>query len=119
MSFVRYALGIWQLIVLLFCSRSELILEIIALRHQITMLKRGKPKPKIKNRDRLFWIVISKLWKDWSRVLLIVQPETILKWHRQGFKLFWRLKSHKKAGRPKIEPEIRRLIRQLSKENPT
>ncbi len=118
MSFVWFIFWLCRLIGLLFHSRASLIVENIALRQQITVLKRGTSKPKIKNRDRLFWVALSKIWDGWNEALLIVQPSTVIKWHRQGFKLFWRLKSRRKLGRPKIDPEIRRLIRQLSKENP-
>ena len=82
-------------------------------------LKRQNPKPRVKKCDRLFWVILSKLWPSWKKSLIIVQPESVIRWHRQGFKLFWRLKSRKKLGRPKIDAEIRQLIRQLSKENPT
>ena len=103
----------------IFRCKADLIAENISLRQQLVVLKRQKPKAKLKQRDRLFWVVLSKLWSGWEKSLIIVQPSTVLRWHRRSFKLFWRLKSRKKIGRPKIDAEIRRLIRQLSKENPT
>jgi transposase InsO family protein len=67
----------------------------------------------------LFWVVLSRLWPGWQAVLVIVQPATVVHWHRQGFRLFWRWKSRKgKTGRPQIEREIRDLIRRMSRENP-
>ena len=116
MGFVRC---LYFIVRAFFISRTVLAAENLALRQQLAVLKRQKPKPRLKKRDRLFWIVLSKLWSGWGQALIIVQPETVLHWHRKGFKLFWRLKSRKKAGRPKIDAEIRSLIRQLSKENST
>jgi len=116
MVFVRC---LWLILRAFFFPRASLVTENLALRQQLAVLKRQKPTPKLKKRDRLFWIVLSKLWSGWDKSLIIVQPETVIRWHRKGFKIFWRLKSRKKAGRPKIDSEIQRLIRQLSKENPT
>ena len=63
---------------------------------------------------------LSKLWPNWQSALVLVQPETVIRWHRQGFKLYWRWKSRRgKTGRPPIEREIRDLIRRMSRENPT
>ena len=112
---------VWCLLLIIrafFFSRASLVAENLALRQQLAVLKRQKPTPRLKKRDRLFWIVLSKLWLGWEKSLLIVQPSTVLHWHRAGFKLFWRLKSRKKPGRPKIEAEIRQLIRNMSRENP-
>jgi len=76
--------------------------------------------PKRRPRDRIFWVVLSRLWPNWRSALAIVQPETVIKWHGQGFKLYWRRKSRPgKPGRPPIEREIRDLIRRMSRENPT
>jgi len=104
----------------LFVSRSDLILENLALRQQLTVQQRTIKRPKLKNKDRLFWAWLSQIWPDWKSYLIIVKPETVLKWHRQGFRLYWRWKSrYHKVGRPKISKEIRDLIRQMSQENPT
>ena len=100
-------------------SRTSLVAENLALRQQLAVLKRQKPTPKLKKRDRLFWIVLSKLWPNWQSVLLIVQPQTVIKWQRQGFRLYWRWKSRRKTGRPSTDTEIRKLIRQMSLENHT
>lgn len=67
-------------------SRGKLSLELLALRHQLVVLRRTVRRPQIQNRDRGFWIVVSRIWKDWRQALIIVKPETGLKWHRQGFK---------------------------------
>jgi putative transposase len=109
---------IWFAIRAFLISRTNLVAENLALRQQLAILKRKKPKPRLKKWDRLFWVVLSKVWGGWRSALMIVQPETIVRWHRRGFKLFWKWKSRGRAGRPKIDVEIRRLIRQLSRENP-
>ena len=68
--------------------------------------------------DRLFWVVLRRLWPHWSEALLIVRPETVVGWHRKGFRLYWRLKSRAHSiGRPELDAEIRGLIRKMSKDN--
>ena len=68
----------------------------------------------------MFWVALSHLWRDWRSILVIVKPETVIKWHRQGFNYYWRWKSRSgRVGRPRIDQEIRDLIRRMSRENPT
>ena len=100
-------------------NRSALALENLALRHQFTVLHRTAKRPKLRRRDRIFWTWLARLWPAWKSALLIVQPETVVRWHRLGFRLYWRWKSRREAGRPKIALEVRELIRQMSRENPT
>ena len=76
-------------------------------------------RPRLRQRDRIFWVWLSRLWPGWRSALLIVQPNTVVHWHQLGFRLYWRWKPRGKPGRPKIDPEIRRLIRQMSRENVT
>ena len=98
----------------------QLAVENLALRQQLVVFNQSVKRPKIRSRDRVFWVLISKFWCNWQSVLIIVQPETVIRWHRQGFKLYWRWKSRAgKPGRPCIEHEIRDLIRRMSRENPT
>ena len=103
----------------IFTDRSSLVAENLALRQQLAVLQRNTKRPKVRNGDRIFWAWLSRLWHGWRSTLLIVQPETVVKWHRQGFKLYWRFKSRKRSGRPRISPEIRKLIRQMSQDNST
>ena len=101
-------------------DRLELAAENLALRQQLAILTRGGRRPKLRQRDRIFWVWLSEIWDDWRSVLLIVKPETVVRWHRQGFRLYWRWKSARgKPGRPKVERELRDLIRCMSKDNPT
>lgn len=100
-------------------NRLELAAENLALRQQLAILREKVKRPSLRKRDRIFWAVLSRVWSNWRSVLLIVQPDTVARWHREGFKLFWRWKSRAKRGRPSIEAEIRALIKQMSRENPS
>ena len=95
---------------LIFKDRNNLILENLALRQQLAVQERNINRPRLRNQDRVFWSLLSQIWTDWKSALLIVKPETVVKWHRKGFKLFWRWKSRSKPGRPKVSKEIRDLI---------
>ena len=70
--------------------RQQFMLENLALRHQLTVLKRAVPKPKLRNSDRLLWVLLQRCWSEWQGALLIIQPRTVVGWHRLGFRLFWR-----------------------------
>ena len=84
------------------------------------VLKQGRPRPRLRPRDRAFWVWLSRLWGGWRSALVLVQPETVVGWHRQGFRLYWRWKSRPRGpGRPKIDAEIRQLIRRMYRENRT
>jgi putative transposase len=102
----------------LFVPRLSLATEILVLRQQILVLNRTVKQPKLRRRDRLFWVCLSRLWKDWRDALIIVKPNNVIKWHRQGYRLYWRWKSKAPIGRPPIDKEIRELIRRISRENP-
>jgi hypothetical protein len=99
-------------------SQGELAAENLALRQQLSILEHKSKRPRLRNRDRIFWAWLSRLWSNWRTVLVIVQPETVVRWHQLGFKLYWRWKSRAKRGRPSIEKEIRALIRRIGHENP-
>src|SRR6266404_6569320 len=116
--FVLFAL--YQLFRGLLVPRLVLVAENLALRQQLLVLHRSSNRPRLRHRDRLFWIALSQLWRDWRSILVIGKPETVIKWHRQGFKCYWRWKSKADhVGRPRIDREIRDLIRRMSHENPT
>src|SRR5499433_3442455 len=91
--------------------------EILALRQQVAVLKRSRPRPPLHALDRLFWTVLRATWSRWKDALLIVKPETVVGWHRAGFRLYWRWKSRPRGGRPRITPEVRALILRLAQEN--
>jgi putative transposase len=103
-----------------FCSRYNLSLEIMTLRQQLGILKRKNPRSSLRKADGLFWILLRRFWSAWSTVLVIVKPETVVAWHRAGFRLFWRIRSRaNNKGRPKTDAELRRLIKRMASENPT
>jgi len=91
----------------------------LALRQQLIVQQRNIKRPKLRNQDRFFWYILSQLWNDWKSTLVIVKPETITNWQRQGFKIYWRWKSRSKLGRPRVSKEIRDLIILRARENPT
>jgi hypothetical protein len=101
-----------------FRSRSDTALEVLALRQQVAVLKRKRPRPPLNSLDRLFWPTLRRSWSRWTDVLVIVKPETVIGWHRAGFRLYWRWRSRPRGGRPNITDEIRGLIRRLAEENP-
>jgi len=96
-------------------SRSELMLENLALRQQLAMYKRPT---RVVASDRLFWTAMARLWPRQRSVLLAVRPETVLRWHRAGFRHYWRWRSRRSGGRPPIPLEARELIAQIGRENP-
>jgi hypothetical protein len=98
--------------------RITLAAEVLVLRQQLAVLQRSVKRPRLRRRDRFFWVKLSRLWKNWRDALIIVKPETVVKWHREGFRLYWRWKSRAPIGRPKIDLEVRELIRRMSRENP-
>jgi transposase InsO family protein len=101
-------------------SQGELAAENLALRQQLAVLKERRKRPRLRKRDRIFWVWLSRLWTGWRSALLIVQPDTVVAWHRQGWKLYWRWKSLTgKVGRPRIDAEIRKLIRRMCRQNPS
>jgi putative transposase len=104
-----------------FRSRSALQLENLALRHQIGVLQRvGRKRPKLMPWDRLLWVWLSRIWSGWRSALAIVKPETVIAWHRVGFRLFWTWKVRRgRPGRPVVSREVRNLIRRMCRENPS
>jgi putative transposase len=100
-------------------SQRALAMENLALRHQLSILQRTAKKPRLRRQDRLLWVLLSRVWIGWREALTIVQPETVIRWHREGFRLYWRWKSRGRPGRSKVPKEIRDLIRRMSEANPT
>jgi putative transposase len=116
--FVRIWFGA---ILRLFRSRQDLLVENLALRQQLSVLKRRNRRPKLAVLDRLFWVLASCFWSGWKKSLLIVTPETVVRWHRAGFRLYWRLISNakKQVGRNRLSKEVRDVIFRMVAENPT
>src|SRR5438094_787878 len=103
-----------------FQTRAALQLEILALRHQINVLRRSqRGRVRLTRVDRLLWTWLLHQWSGWRSALIIVKPETVIAWHRRRFRLFWAWKSRKdKPGRPEMSREVRDLIRKMSLANP-
>ena len=100
-------------------TQRALVIENLALRHQLAVLRRSTPRPHLRPSDRLFWVLLSRLWHGWAEAVAIVQPETVIRWHRTGFRLFWTWKSQQRGpGRPAVAPEVRALIRRMAEANP-
>ena len=100
-------------------KQSDLVLENLALRQQLSIYHYTMRQPKIRARHRIFWIALSKVWKEWRNALIFVKQDTVIHWHKKGFKLFWRLKSRKRGpGRPRLESKTKRLIEDMAKANP-
>jgi transposase InsO family protein len=98
-------------------SRQALVLENLALRHQLQVLQRSGKRPRFRPLDRGFWVLLSRLWTEWRDLLVLVKPDTVVRWHRKGFRLYWRWRSGK-PGRPQVSKDVRDLIRRMSLENP-
>ena len=113
-NFSRLCVG---LLARCFRSRRRLLLENLALRQQLAVLKRRQVLPF----DKLFWVLACRLWSDWKKSLLVVTPETVVRWHRNGFRLYWSLisKVRKQVGRKRLSREVRKLIFRMVAENPT
>jgi putative transposase len=102
-------------------SRRDLLLENLALRQQLLAMQRRKPKPRFARIDQLFWVVVRRVWPKWKQALVIVTPETVVRWHRTGFRLYWNWLSRHQVvvGRKRISREVRDLIFRMVTENPT
>src|SRR6202043_2643340 len=110
---------VWSVLVLLFQPRASLEAEILILRHQLNIRRRHLPKRlTFSTMDRLIFVGLSRLAPSTLNALTIVRPETRVRWHRAGFRSYWRWKSRLLGGRPQIEADLRTLIRRMSIENP-
>jgi len=100
-------------------TRAALHLEVLALRHQLQVVQRSRPRRlRLAKADRCLWAWLARAWGDWRTAVVIVKPETVIAWQRQGFRLFWTWKSRRRHGRPPVAPETRALIRMMSEQNP-
>src|SRR5207244_3104608 len=108
---LKAILSTLRFIILILAGHKQIALENAALRQQLAILKREQPRPKLRPRDRLFWILLMKFWKNWKSALVIVRPDTVVGWHRNRFKQYWwKLSQRKGPGRPAVSAEVRRLV---------
>jgi hypothetical protein len=96
-------------------ARRDLILEMVALRHQLGVLARSDRR--FRPGDPLFWLCLRRWWHRWKEALVLVEPVTVSRWHRHGFAQCWRRRSRRRAGRPRIDSEVQSLIRRMATEN--
>src|SRR6266853_3163903 len=111
----------FRTLVRLLRARRSLLLENLALRQQLAVLKRLRPRPRLDLLDKLFWVAVRRFWSRWQQFLIAVTPETVVRWHRGGFRLYWKLisKVRKPIGRRQTSKEVRQLIFRMVVENPT
>jgi hypothetical protein len=100
-------------------SRADLAAENLLLRHQLAVLAcPGRKRPPLRLSDKVVWILARRLCRDWRRHLLLVRPDTVVRWHRHAWKFFWRWQSRTRLGRPRLSAEVRELIATMARENP-
>ena len=101
-----------------FQTRAAMQAEIMALRHQLAVLQRSEPRRlRLKQSDRVLWMLLSWLWPNWRHGLRILKPDTVVRWHRRGFARYWTWKSRRRPGRPRVALAIRDLIQQMCQAN--
>src|SRR5437773_10578713 len=111
-------LALFRIIPLILGGYEQVALENIALREQLTIFQRSVRRPKIRPTDRLFWVCLRKVWKEWKSALVIVRPETVLDWQRRRFRRYWsQLSQHKNPGRPGTNAHIRKLVKMMAEAN--
>ncbi len=109
----------WDLLRLFVTGPAALIAENLALRQQLGVLHRSASRPRLQRGDRIFWVWPSRVWTGWRSALVIVQPDTVVRWHRQGFRLYWRWNSRRRGhGRPALPRGVRDLVRRMAQANP-
>jgi transposase InsO family protein len=112
---------VFLLLIRSFRSRRNLLLENLVLRQQLAVLKQRHPQPRIAAPDKLFWVIMRRVWPGWKRALILVQPETVVRWHKTGFKLYWTWLSRRRnrRGRKCVSKGLRQLIFRMVADNPT
>jgi hypothetical protein len=103
----------------IFASRTDLILENLALRLQLAVLRWKQPRLRLRATDRVSWLVLRRWWPRRKETLAMIQPETVIRWHPEGFRRYGRWKSRRRAGRPSTRADIRTLVHRMAAKNPT
>ena len=100
-------------------SHRDLAVENVLLRHQLAVLTRpARKRPRLRSGDKALWLLARRYCAEWRRHLIVVRPETVIRWHRQGWRLFWRWRSHAPLGRPRLSADTQEPIRRVSRDNP-
>ena len=114
---LRFVMLLLRCLPAFFRNRNDQAIVELALRQQLATFALKGPKPRITSVDRTFWVFLSRIWAGWREALFIVQPDTVVRWHRKGFRLYWRSISKRGPGRPPIPVELQALIRRFASEN--
>ena len=114
---LNFATLLLRCILAFFRSRQEQAIVELALRQQLATYAQKRSKPRLTPLDRAFWVALFRFWPRWEDALVIVKPDTVVRWHRKGFRLYWRAISKRGPGRRRISEEVRELIRRLASEN--
>jgi transposase InsO family protein len=114
---LHFASALLHSVLALFRGRSEQAVVGLALRQQLATYAQTRPRPQLTTMDRAFWLALRQLWPRWKEVVVVVKPETVVRWHRKGFHLYWRALSGRQPGRPRIPQEVRDLILRMAREN--
>ncbi len=116
---ITLLLHLLRLLPFLLGGQRQLALENLALRHQLSVYKRTTTRPKLRTTDRLFWVGLTKVWAGWRQSLVIVAPDTVLRWQRRRFRQHWtQLSDGSTGGRPPLDAEIIALVRRMAAANP-
>ena len=107
-----------RFLIILASRDRSLVFENLALRQQLALYHRTRPKPTVGWSDRLFWVGLRRAWPDWKSALVIVRPATVIAWHRRGFTGYWTRRSRPRGGRPQVGADLRRLVREITRANP-
>ena len=107
-ALLNFTTHLLRCVLVFFRSRREQAIVELALRQQLATYAQKKSKPRITKLDRSFWVALSRFWPRWKDALVIVQPDTVIRWHRKGFRLYWRAISKRGPGRPPICEDVQR-----------
>ena len=110
---VAWIIRVVRLLIVLASRHRSLVLENLALRQQLALYRRTRPKPTVRWSDRLFWVGLRATWRDWKSALVVVRPATVVAWARRGFAWYWTRRSRPKGGRPHVDADMRRLTREM------
>jgi len=116
---ITLLLHLLRILPFLFGGHRQLALENLALRQQLAVYKRAVPRPRLCTTDRMLWVVLARVWPGWRQALIIVSPDTVLRWQRRRFREYWtKLSARPTGGRPTVDIEIRTLITRMAAANP-